>query len=103
MIPLRKHQIFYKQYQRLQVLNKHYYNNEYLWICTLLSFGDMDYVIHGYIYRIKKLRTRKQVSDYFINLFRYDDVWFNGTMFISDILFRKYASRLRFIINMYEP
>lgn len=98
MIPLRKHPIFYKQYYYTDLLKKEYQGNERKFIRNMMMFGDMlIHHVHGYLYRIKKFRTQREVTDYFIWVYN------NGCFDVmGELEFRKQKDYLRTIIQLYD-
>lgn len=95
-IGLKKNQIFYKQTHYLYVLKNNYQNDESKFIISMLDFGDM--LIHhvtGFIYRYKRFRTKEEVLNYFLEIYRADPIIMN------DIKFRKHLPYIKQIIELY--
>ena len=65
------------------------FRDDYLW------------VIHAYMYRIEKIRTRKEASIFIINVFK--DYKYVGIGIQADIVYRKNIPRIRKILDMYGP
>ncbi len=89
----RRNQIFYSRYFYLDLFENHYRSNELKFFENLLLF-DLVYVLNGFIRRYKNLKTKDEVSKYFIKVF--------SSEFRGDRLMHKYLDDLKFIITLYD-
>ena len=89
----RKNQIFYHRQNTLDYLNYNFNSNLISFFEHLLMF-EMLYKINGYIRRELQLKTKDEVTDFFIKTFNAE--------YRGDRIMHEYIEDLKFIINLYD-